>query len=248
MKEKKLNIFYTADFFSTRNNENAAPLWSGGEASAPFKRSAGAPSVSEPRNKASTRRKVLGGSKKNWRKKLKKKNEIPIIKKNKSKWRNPMAEETVEQNSADNAIIAHKENLVSVMQEENALLDKILEQQTLLHNCVREKDWEKLNSNIENLQNLSDRFVELEEKRMALSENIDMAGDEMISPVLTEVRGKLQKSKVENKVLNEYITTTRKFLQGVFDSVVPQRRNVLYSNKGQIVKPELSSVVLNQMI
>ncbi|MBP3773098.1 MAG: hypothetical protein J6I53_10490 [Treponema sp.] len=159
-----------------------------------------------------------------------------------------MAEETVEQNSADNAIIAHKENLVSVMQEENALLDKILEQQTLLHNCVREKDWEKLNSNIENLQNLSDRFVELEEKRMALSENIDMAGDEMISPVLTEVRGKLQKSKVENKVLNEYITTTRKFLQGVFDSVVPQRRNVLYSNKGQIVKPELSSVVLNQMI
>ena len=159
-----------------------------------------------------------------------------------------MAEETVEQNSADNAIIAHKENLVSVMQEENALLDKILEQQTLLHNCVREKDWEKLNSNIENLQNLSDRFVELEEKRMALSENIDMAGDEMISPVLTEVRGKLQKSKVENKVFNEYITTTRKFLQGVFDSVVPQRRNVLYSNKGQIVKPELSSVVLNQMI
>ena len=141
-----------------------------------------------------------------------------------------MAEEKIEQND----IIAAKENLVSVMQEENALLDKILEQQTVLHNCVREKDWNTLNRNIENLQNLS--------------ANIDMASDETISPVLSEVRGKLQKSKVENKVLNEYISTTRKFLQGVFDSVVPQRRNVLYSNKGEIVKPELNSVVLDQMI
>jgi hypothetical protein len=156
-----------------------------------------------------------------------------------------MAEENIEQKDI---IIAHKENLVSVMQEESALLDKILEQQTLLHNCVRDKDWEMLNKNIENLQNLSDQFVELEEKRMELSANIDMASDETISPVLSEVRGKLQKSKVENKVLNEYISTTRKFLQGVFDSVVPQRRNVLYSNKGQVVKPELSSIVLNQMV
>ncbi len=156
-----------------------------------------------------------------------------------------MAEENIEQKDT---IIAHKENLVSVMQEESALLDKILEQQTVLHNCVKDKDWEMLNRNIENLQTLSDQFVELEEKRMALSDHIDMASDETISPVLSEVRGKLQKSKVENKVLNEYISTTRKFLQGVFDSVVPQRRNVLYSNKGQVVKPELSSIVLNQMV
>ncbi|MBO6219796.1 MULTISPECIES: hypothetical protein [unclassified Treponema] len=159
-----------------------------------------------------------------------------------------MAEENIGQNAGNNTIIAQKENLLSVMQEENALLDKILEQQTLLHNCVKEKDWDSLNKKIENLQNLSDQFVELEEKRTSLSENIDMASDETISPVLTEVRGKLQKSKVENKVLNEYITTTRKFLQGVFDSVIPQRRNILYSNKGQIVKPEPRSVVLNQMI
>ena len=158
-----------------------------------------------------------------------------------------MAEEKIELNS-DEKLIAHKENLVSVMQEENELLDRILEQQTLLHNCVKEKDWEQLNRNIENLQSLSDKFVELEEKRMALSADVDMARDAEISPVLSEVRGKLQKSKVENKVLNEYISTTRKFLQGVFDSVVPQRRNVLYSNKGQIVKPEPCSVVLNQMI
>lgn len=145
-------------------------------------------------------------------------------------------------------IIEHKKNLLSVMQEESELLDRILEQQTVLHTCVREKNWEKLNFNIENLQNLSDQFVELEEKRGILCSGIDMNSDSDISPVLAEVRGKLQRSKAENSVLNEYISTTRKFLQGVFDSVVPQRRNVLYSKKGDIVKPDLSSVVVNQLM
>lgn len=144
-------------------------------------------------------------------------------------------------------IIEKKQKLVKVMQEENSLLDKILSQQTVLHDCVREKDWEKLNSNIENLQNLSDKFAELEEKRSALSVEVGK-DDAEVRPVLSEVRGKLQRSKIENKALNEYISTTRKFLQGVFDSVVPQRRNKRYSDKGEIIKPELSSLVVNQLM
>ncbi|MBQ7158598.1 MAG: hypothetical protein IJS09_04115 [Treponema sp.] len=144
--------------------------------------------------------------------------------------------------------IETKQKLIAVMQQENDLLDVILEQQTLLHECVTEKNWMHLEESIANLQVLSDRFVELETERTALSENIVMAADRDIAPVLTEVRGKLQKSKIENHALNEYIKTTRKFLQGVFDSVVPQRRNTLYSRTGKIVRPELSSVVLNQVM
>ena len=85
---------------------------------------------------------------------------------------------------------------------------------------VTEKNWMHLESCMAQLQVLSDRFVELESSRIALSENIVLAGDRDIAPVLTQVRGKLQKSKIENHALNEYIKTTRKFLQGVFDSVV----------------------------
>lgn len=113
---------------------------------------------------------------------------------------------------------------------------------------VTEKNWMHLESCMAQLQVLSDRFVELESSRIALSENIVLAGDRDIAPVLTQVRGKLQKSKIENHALNEYIKTTRKFLQGVFDSVVPQRRNTLYSRTGKIVRPELSSLVLNQVM
>lgn len=153
----------------------------------------------------------------------------------------------MEEQKTGEKVIEKKKELISVMQEENALLDNILSVQTVLHSCVKEKNWEELNKNIEDLQNLSDKFVELEEKRTELAEQVGK-DDAEVRPVLSEVRGKLQRSKIENRALNEYISTTRKFLQGVFDEVVPQRRNKLYSNKGEIVKPELSSVVLNQLM
>ena len=142
-------------------------------------------------------------------------------------------------------IVESKKCLIDVMQRENELLDKILETQTELHNFVREKNWESLNEKLSALQDLSDTFAALEEERETLCELIDMRTDSDFSPVLTEVRGKLQRSKIENNALNEYISTTRKFLQGVFDSVVPQRRNVLYSKNGKIVRPELSGVAVN---
>ncbi|MBQ6781667.1 MAG: hypothetical protein IJP62_10605 [Treponema sp.] len=144
--------------------------------------------------------------------------------------------------------IETKQNLIAVMQQENELLDVILEQQSVLHECVSQKDWERLEGAMANLQVLSDKFVELESERTALSENIVLAADTDIAPVLTQVRGKLQRSKIENHALNVYIKTTRKFLQGVFDSVVPQRRNTLYSRTGKIIRPELSSLVLNQVM
>ena len=161
-------------------------------------------------------------------------------------------ENQLEQNDSDAKIeeklIENKKALIQVMEAENQLLDKILDLQNVLHQVVRDKNWENLNKNLDNLQVLSDQFVELEEKREILSVEINISQDQEISPVLTQVRGKLQKSKIENHALNEYITTTRKFLQGVFDSVVPQRRNIVYSDKGQIVRPELKSLIINKVL
>ena len=152
------------------------------------------------------------------------------------------------QNMSKTTEIKAKQELIAVMQQENDLLDVILEQQTVLHECVTAKDWLRLEDAMTNLQVLSDKFVELESARTALSEDSALATDSDLAPVLTQVRGKLQKSKIENHALNEYIKTTRKFLQGVFDSVVPQRRNTLYSRTGTIVRPELSGVTLNRIM
>ena len=148
----------------------------------------------------------------------------------------------------EKATLADKQKLISVMQEESALLDTILEQQSVLHLCVTERRWDELETTTANLQALSDTFTELEQKRVALTAHISVGSEDDLAPVLRQVRSKLLKSRVENNALNEYIRMTRRFLQGVFDSVVPQRRNTLYSRTGEIVKPELSSLVLNQVI
>jgi len=147
-----------------------------------------------------------------------------------------------------NINIEIKQQLLEVMEEESRMLDIILSQQSLVHNKVKSKDWSDIEATMDKLQSLSDDFVELEMKRSRLSEGINLASEKDLAPVLRQVRGKLLKSKVENKALNEYIKTTRKFLQGVFDSVVPQRRSTLYGRSGQIIKPEMSSIVVNQVI
>ena len=146
------------------------------------------------------------------------------------------------------ATLEEKQRLLLIMQEESALLDTILAQQSVLHVCVTSRKWDELEEAMSRLQALSDTFTELEEERMTLSERINLAVESDIAPVMQQVRSKLIKSKVENTALNEYIKMTRRFLQGVFDSVVPQRRNTLYSRTGEIVKPELSSIVVNQVI
>lgn len=146
------------------------------------------------------------------------------------------------------ASLEEKQKLIAIMQDESSLLDTILEQQTILHTCVTNRKWDGLENAMTHLQELSDTFTELEEQRMALSLRVSGKDQVDVAPVMRQVRSKLIKSKVENTALNEYIKMTRRFLQGVFDSVVPQRRNTLYSRKGEIVKPELSSLILNQVI
>lgn len=142
-------------------------------------------------------------------------------------------------------IVECKKVLIGVMQRENDLLDEILAIQSEIHDSVREKNWEPLNEKLESLQDLSDTFANLEEERELLCKLIDIRSDADFSPVLTQVRGKLQRSKIENHALNEYVSTTRKFLQGVFDSAVPQRKNVLYSKDGKLVRQEMTGVAVN---
>ena len=146
------------------------------------------------------------------------------------------------------ATLEDKQKLITIMQEESALLDTILQQQSVLHLCVTKRKWDGLETATTHLQALSDTFTELEKQRAELASRVNTSSEDELAPVLQQVRSKLLKSKVENSALNEYIKMTRRFLQGVFDSVVPQRRNTLYSRTGEIVKPELSSLILNQVI
>ncbi len=141
-----------------------------------------------------------------------------------------------------------KKQLMNVLNEESEILDNILAVQKAVHSCVTDKNWTELESNLSKLQACSDHFVELEGSREQLCKEFEILGNPEFSNVVSAVRSKLNKSKIENRVLNEYITTARNFMQGIFDEVLPQRKNKLYSRYGNIVKPELQSIVLNQVV
>ena len=140
-----------------------------------------------------------------------------------------------------------KTELSVLLKNESALLDKIICEQKTLHECVLKRQWLLLEESLSKLNEMSETFAQLDKKREELSDGF-AARDFELSALKAEVKSKLLKSKLENRVLSEYIVTTRQFLQGVFDDVLPERRNVTYTRYGKLIKPELHNVVVDQII
>ena len=137
--------------------------------------------------------------------------------------------------------------LAALLEQEIALVEKILECQASVYSTVKEKNWVSLERDIDCLNELSSQFSKMEAKRDSL---IAKHGEEGVDSreLLTKLRSRLLKSKVQNFALNTYIETMQNFVRGVLDNAVPQRRNVLYSREGKILKPEPQSVVLNKIL
>lgn len=147
-----------------------------------------------------------------------------------------------------NEKIELNKDLIDVLNKESSLLDKILEKQGVVHDCVLKRRWLDLEEALSSLQEMSDEFVSLDTLRVNLSEKTGIQRQFEHSPLVCDVRSKLKKSKLKNKVLNDYISTTKQFLQGIFDEVLPERRNITYSRNGKFVKIEPSNVVVDQVI
>lgn len=146
------------------------------------------------------------------------------------------------------ANISVEEKLIGVLEEESQLLDDILSLQQAVRLCVKKRKWNELEKNLLELQAKGDRFSELDLMRERLSAGKNLYADSNVSVCSNAVRSKLVKSKIENQVLNEYVSTTRKFLQRVFDDALPESRNKIYDRYGRIVKKETCSLILNQVI
>ncbi|MDE7292652.1 MAG: hypothetical protein K2N58_11490 [Treponemataceae bacterium] len=134
--------------------------------------------------------------------------------------------------------------LAALLEQEIALVEKILECQASVYSTVKEKNWVNLERDIDCLNELSSQFSAMEAKRDSL---IAKHGEDS-RELLAKLRSRLLKSKVQNFALNTYIETMQNFVRGVLENAVPQRRNVLYSREGKILKPEPQSVVLNKIL
>lgn len=134
-----------------------------------------------------------------------------------------------------------------ILKKEEALLDDFEQKQNELKNSVREKNWENLNSLIFLMNKMSDDFVKIDSRRdeiQALFKNDELKA---YFEKLRNLRSKLLKCKLENKVLTEYVNIAHSFIHEVIEKAVPQRRNRNYTKNGQILQAQPQSVVLNQL-
>lgn len=139
-----------------------------------------------------------------------------------------------------------KSEYIKILKEENSLLNEVIDLQQDLRKSVNEKDWTVLMSVISSVNLKMDKFNQLDERREELALQSD-SEDSTINNLLSEVRGKLVRTRTENKALGDYINITRNFVQGIIDSALPQSRAKVYSRKGTIVQNQPHSVVLNQL-
>lgn len=153
-------------------------------------------------------------------------------------------------------------SLIEVLKAQSTLLDEINENQKELRNATRFRNWENLETVLRCNELLSDKFVDLENKRIEIFEKFgcDKSNDiyhilpqlsveykKSVLELYHQVRQQLLVCKVENESINQYIKITQEFLQGVFDNVMPQRRNVVYSIDG-IVRNQPESLVLSTVL
>lgn len=136
--------------------------------------------------------------------------------------------------------------IIEVLNEQNSILDVVLTKQQELRNSVNEKNWTNLMTVISEINLSMDKFNNLDEEREEITTVEDVANIEY-KRILSTVRGKLVKSRTENKVLSEYINITKGFVQSIIDNALPQSRNKLYSRNGNIIQSQPQSVVVNTL-
>ena len=136
--------------------------------------------------------------------------------------------------------------IIEVLNEQNSILDVVLTKQQELRNSVNEKNWTNLMTVISEINLSMDKFNKLDEEREEITTTEDISNIEY-KRILSTVRGKLVKSRTENKVLSEYINITKGFVQSIIDNALPQSRNKLYSRNGNIIQSQPQSVVVNTL-
>jgi hypothetical protein len=159
--------------------------------------------------------------------------------------------------------ILNAKRLYDVVLAEIELISQIIQMQKAVREATKNRDWEGLQSTFYYINELSEGFLELEERRVAyfkdfgaktgselhqISQNLPFQFKNPITSVFTELKKKLLESKIENDAINEYISITQEFIQGVFDEVLPQRRNTLYSKTGTLIKNQPESIILSAVL
>lgn len=136
-------------------------------------------------------------------------------------------------------------SFTEVLNKQDNILDSLAKKQLILRKSILEKDWDVLKSLIIEVNKLSDSFIQLDEEREQIMAKMQAEELKSYYGKLSELRTKLLKCKVENKVISNYVNVTREFISEVLEKVIPKTHNKNYTNKGEIIQPKAASVLVD---
>lgn len=146
---------------------------------------------------------------------------------------------------AGTAPMQHQRAMERVLRRESELLDRILNEQQNLRQTVKSRQWDNLMQTISILSMLSDEFNNTDSERDILEASLSLTEADALSPLRTNVRTKLMRSKASNEALNEYITVTNNFVHAVMDEAADSGSANVYDRDGRYTRSNPRSVLVD---
>ncbi|MDD5929911.1 MAG: hypothetical protein PUC37_08950 [Spirochaetales bacterium] len=132
-----------------------------------------------------------------------------------------------------------------LLKNEDKILDTLSQKQMELRNVLQNKDWSSLTTLMADVNRLSDDFQRFDSRRDELQKQMAPADVKSFYDILSHLRSKLLKCKLENQVITNYVTVTKQFISEVVEKALPQTRNKNYTKDGTITQPHAQSVLVD---
>jgi len=153
--------------------------------------------------------------------------------------------------------------LENLLEKEIGVLKNLYASQKRMYEAVLIRDWILLQKELMVSGKISETFQNIESQRNELLRNafpgcegsIDFyritstlpeTERSRINGLFREVRKLLLLSKTENDVFNTYVSNARTVVEGMIDSVMPERRNKIYTRRGSLVPSKVESLMVNR--
>ena len=155
------------------------------------------------------------------------------------------------------------ENLEELLIKEITVITNLIACQKRMYQAVVKRDWILFQKELMFSGKMTETFMDLEEMRLSvLSEtkiDRDLISDFYSSTaclpeerrvraneLYRELKKILLLSQSENRVLQAYVSNARTVVSGIVDTLLPVRKNKIYSNKGSLISTNVESLVLNR--
>lgn len=146
------------------------------------------------------------------------------------------------------------------------LLGDVYSCQKRMYQAVVARDWVRVQSESDNMKVFTAAYAEIERKREALLASYARAlpascpnpgfytitctlepdARERVNSLYRETKRLMVLSRTENDVLNSYIVNAKALVSGILETVVPARKNKIYTRKGSIAPAAAESLVVNR--